>query len=241
MRTKIIQALNFTAKSLLYLIIAMVFLIILNKIGESDWFDPYFGGFWRSFCFKQVISQAEKDESMYSNFRTKKYESLSPSRDKVIIEYEMLNRDNFYLFDETYLGGKTVIAVQVANLGQASERYVYIGGDNIRDPQWLGDNHVFFSTGCGTNCETFYLLDVNSKELRVGTINSIVDTSYNRWRTAFRDCYGVQFVFSGEVNTIRSEVKDDKSYLVFELGNGQSDHPEERRFLFTGNALILEI
>ena len=238
MKTRFFSILKIVAKSVLYLVLAMIVLITFNEVSESRWFDPRDGGFWKVLCSEQIALQADHDEAIYYGERSEKYRANSPKGDKIIIEYEILDRDNFYPYDLSYLGGKNVLAVQKTDIGQPSEKYIYIGQENIRNSQWLDNDHIFFTADCGTNCETLYLLNAETKELRVGKIEKIIATSPYEWRTTFIDWHGKKFVFNNEVNIIRAEIKDNSSYLIFELGNGWNDNPPIKRFLFTRNSLV---
>ena len=238
MKTLLLKVLKIAGKSVLYLVLAMIILIVFNEISESDWLDPHDGGFWKALCSEQITLQADHDESIYYGERSEKYRASSPQGDKTIIEYEILGRDNLYPYDLSYMGGKNVLAVQKTDIGQPSEKYIYIGQENIRNSQWLDNDHVFFTADCGTNCETLYLLNVETKELKIGKIEKITATSTYDWQTTFTYWYGKKFVFNDEVNIIRAEIKDNFSYLTFDLGSGWSENPPLKRFQFTGNSLV---
>lgn len=238
MKIRFFKILKIIVKSISYLVLAMIILITFNEISESDWFDPRDGGFWKTLCSEQIALQADHDEAIYYSERSEKYRVNSPQGDKTIIEYEILGRDNFYPYDLSYMGGKNVLAVQKTDIGQPSERYIYIGQENIRNSQWLNNDYIFFTADCGTNCETLYLLNVETKALRIGKIEKVIATSAYDWRTTFTDWYGKKFVFNDEVNVIRAEIKDNSSYLTFELGNGWGENPPLKHFLFTGDSLV---
>lgn len=236
MKKKLFQIFKFLGLSALYVSIAMVILILL----DADIFDQHDGQFWKAVCAEQIVLQADHDQAVYENSRRELFNTFSPEGDKRIIKYEMYYQDNLFPYDYGYLNGKNFLAVQKTDIGQKSEQYLYVGQENIRDPRWLGNNHVFFTADCGTNCETIYLLDVNTKELLVGTISSVVDTSYKQWKTVFKDWYGGEHIFKGNVNVIRSEDIDGEVHLIFEFGDGWGGEVKEVRLLFTEDSLILE-
>lgn len=235
MKIKFFQIFKFLGLSALYVSIAMVILILL----DADVFDRHDGQLWKTVCAEQIVLQADHDQAVYENSRRELFDTLSPEGDKRVIKYEMYYRDNLFPYDYSYLHGKNFLAVQKTDVGQESEQYLYVGQEDIRDPQWLGNNHILFTNSCGTNCETIYLLDVNTKELLVGTISSVIDTSYKQWQTIFQDWYGVEYTFNGSANVIRSENTNGEALLIFEFGDGWGGEVKKVQFLFTGDSLIL--
>lgn len=152
---------------------------------------------------------------------------MSPLMTKSVITYTINNKPLF----QNHL----LIAVQ--DVEGRREEPVFIGEEKTGIPDWLDDDHIFFTSYCGTACKGVYLIDVRNKETRLATL-SFTFSDMNTWETHFRDWFGKEFQFPGLLGDVSTEFIVDNYYLVFS-GKGQSDNNlEMKKFLFTGNALV---
>lgn len=172
--------------------------------------------------------------------RERSFEELSPDGQKRIIRYEV----NYVpeLFSEnytTYLDNKIVIAV-INNIGDVEREYfVFNGEERTGDPHWLGNRYIFFTAYCGTACQRLTLLDTQSKQTREAMI-SYWSKENNKQKTYFNTWFDQAFEFFGFVDKIYAEMVDNKPYLVFNISNDDGVESGQKRFLFTGNSLVLQ-
>ncbi len=161
------------------------------------------------------------------------YSETSPDRTKKVLLYETPFNGSSQLDYQNYLSNKYFFAVR--ELNSRRERYVFVNDYKTGNPHWLGNEHIFFTGGCGTGCRGLHLVNINSKEFHPGvlTVTSITKDSFE---TNFRDWFGQEFNFPGGPKDIKSVAVEDKTYLVFQMeNNGQS--AGEKRFLFRENGL----
>jgi len=106
--------------------------------------------------------------------------------------------------------------------------------------QWLGNDHIFFTVHCGTDCEGLILRNVVTGETHSATLS---DSS---WQGIKRKPYIIfpdwfskkEFKLNGFLDEISGEIKDDQTYLVFKMVDDNDRSLGEIKFLFTGNSLI---
>lgn len=155
------------------------------------------------------------------------YLDRSPLSTRNLVTYRINNQPLF----EDYI----MIAIQDIN-GQQEEP-LFIGEGRTGRPHWLDDDHIFFTTYCGTACQGIYLIDVRNKETKLATL-SFTFTKTNNWETHFSDWFGRRFQFPGLLGDIGTESTKNNFYLVFN-GKDQSEHSlGVKKFLFTGDALV---
>ncbi|OGE81026.1 MAG: hypothetical protein A3H72_00855 [Candidatus Doudnabacteria bacterium RIFCSPLOWO2_02_FULL_48_8] len=127
-----------------------------------------------------------------------------------------------------------IIAVKTIKTNQ--EKVIY-SGNRINYPKWLGNEHIFFTTYCGTGCQGFGLVNVSSGKVEKGVLSYMSIDENRPDYTNFRDWFGKEFEFDGTPESIEGEIKDDKTYLVFRMRDRETKPLGEKRFLFTGNDL----
>lgn len=157
----------------------------------------------------------------------------SPDGTKKILLYETPFNGSNQLDYQNYLSNKYIFAVKELNSGR--ERYVFVNDYKTGNPHWLGNEHIFFTGGCGTGCRGLYLVNINSKESHPGVL-TVTPITKNSFETNFRDWFGQEFKFPGGPKQIKSVLVENKTYLVFQMeNNGQSIG--EKKFLFSKNRL----
>ena len=165
---------------------------------------------------------------------TREFVEISPDGEKQIIMYRRPFIGKGELDYHNYLSNQYFFAVEEFKNGQ--ENYVFVGDYKVGYPHWLGNDFIFFTTGCGTGCRGLKLINVNSER----SWNAVITTtpiSKDGFVTDFRDWFGHEYKFPDGDKNIRSVYLDSKAYLIFEMwNNGQPKG--EKRFLFTGDALI---
>lgn len=161
------------------------------------------------------------------------YSETSPDGIKEVLLYETPFNGENQLEYYNYLSNQYFFAIKELDSGR--ERYIFVNDYKTGNPHWLSNEHIFFTSGCGTGCQGLYLVNTNSKESRsaVLTVTSLAKDSFE---THFRDWFDREFKFPGWPKHIRSILLEDKVYLIFQMwNNGQS--AGEKRFLFSKNEL----
>lgn len=152
-------------------------------------------------------------------------QEVSPQLTKRVITYKLNNESLF----------KDQIIMAVEDLNIQKEDYIFIGEE--RKPKWLDDDHVFFTSYCGTACKGIYLIDIRNKEVKLATLSYIFSDN-NSWETHFKDWFGKEFQFSGLVEDIGTLFENDNYFLVFQTKDQASNHLREKKFIFTGENLV---
>ena len=116
------------------------------------------------------------------------------------------------------------------------EDYIFTGS-RIGEPKWLGNEHVFFTSYCGSSCQGIYLVDVFNKETEQGVLSYMTSGDDEPVYTYFQDWFGHEFKLNGWVEEIRSETVDNKTYLIFNMRDDEQKSIGQKKFLFTGKAL----
>lgn len=126
--------------------------------------------------------------------------------------------------------------IQVKNIKTGFEKIIY-SGSRVNLPNWLGNEHIFFETYCGTSCQGFNLVNVATTEVRTGLLSYMLLVTKRPAYTHFRNWFGQEFEFNGLPTEIVSETKDNKTWLVFKMEDETGKLSGEKRFLFTGSDL----
>lgn len=178
----------------------------------------------------------EKTETVQESKQQRKlvYQEFSPDGEKNLILYELPFLGKGELEYRNHLANQYSIIVET--LSNGSESQIFAHDDKTGYPHWLGNEDIFFTGGCGTGCQSLYLVNVNSRESRQGLLEFIplVD---NKTVSIFSDWFGQKFTFQGAVEHMRSAVLDDQIYFIFVLNN-PNESSREQKFLFTGEKLI---
>lgn len=185
----------------------------------------------------QTLQETIKEATYTSpELKTVRYEEESPNQSQRVLAYEVGFNPNFYKgYYEDYFLNRVIIAVR--DLEYARERYIFTGEGRTNDPHWLGNNHIFFTSYCGTACQGLYLVDVRNKETWQAVWGYGRDDAGAVWQTHFTDWFGGEFDFEGLVREVASEVSGDEAYLIFKMEDDQGGFLGEKRFLFTGEEL----
>ena len=190
-----------------------------------------------SIFFHPLQNQESKkptDEEL-KTFKKVDYEELSPDGLNKIISYKTLFDPSFYGdYYKEYFDNNIIISAR--DMEDGRENYIFIGG-RLGEPKWLGNVYVFFTSYCGSSCQGIYLVNVFNKETEHGVLSYMTQGDNKPVYTHFKDWFGHEFKFNGWVDGVRSETVDEKTYLIFDMGNGDKESIGQKRFLFTGNAL----
>lgn len=216
---------NFSLKISLFVLIVIfsIFMLLASVLMVLALYDEY--------KQHQDVSKEKQEKAQELQETLIRKESLrlerSPLGTRNILAYQI---NNSPLFEDHIM-----IAIQDVN--SKKEEPLFIGEERTGMPKWLGDDHVFFTTYCGTACQGLYLIDVRNKEAKLATL-SFTFSDTNTWETHFSDWFGKKFQFPGLLGEISTEFSNDNFYLVFSK-KGQSDNDlGKKRFLFTGGALV---
>jgi len=164
------------------------------------------------------------------------HEEFSPDRSKKVILYKMVFDSDFYRgYYNDYFYNNIIVAV--ADIENQREYYVFTGEERTGDPHWLGNNHVFFTTHCGTACKGVYLVDTRDKETQLAVWDYLFSEEKGSWETHFTDWFDQDFSFDGLVDELSSETFGDEVYLIFKMKDDQGNFLYNKRFLFMGDGL----
>jgi hypothetical protein len=164
------------------------------------------------------------------------YEDTSPDQSRMIIVYEMEYDPRFYHgYYEDYFNNKKTIVSKDTKSGR--EYVIFTGEERIGRPQWLGNNHVFFTTHCGTACKGLYLVDVRNKETRFAVWGYTFSKEKNIWETHFTDWFGHDHTFDGIVDALIPQIIDADVYLIFKMKGEDGSPMPNKQFLFAGEGL----
>ncbi len=185
-------------------------------------------------------SNEDHEKSAYArdaldSLKRVEYREVSPDGARSALRYQMKFRPDLYQgYYLDYYPNQSIIAV--ADHENKTEQYLFIGDDWTGDPHWIGNDHVFFTARCGTDCKSIYLVNGGSKETRFAVVSWGVSPQ-DIWETTFQDWFGKTFTFTGMVSDVRSETLNGKTYLIFARDSGNARPLPEKRFLFTSAAL----
>lgn len=175
-----------------------------------------------------------QSENLSEELRELRYTEVSPDKLKNIISYKLTFNKGLFKDYYNYLESQNIIALE--DIKTRNEQYLFVGEERTGDPHWLNNNYVFFTAKCGTDCQGLYLLDTRDKESRLGVLSYLFEKGF--WETVFQDWFDQKFRFPELVQAIKSKILSDKSYLIFQLIDDKKNSLGEKRFLFTGKALV---
>lgn len=186
------------------------------------------------------VDEFEQDE-IQTFERKNTFEEVSPDGEKKIIRYELnylprLFSDNY----KTYLNNKIIISL-IENVTSKWERetYIVVDEERIGDPHWLGNKFIFFSAHCGSSCQRWDLLDIETGQRRTAVLSNLpkIDGEFEfRWS----DWFGGFHIFDEVLYNLHVEMIGNKPYLIFDSKNTQGVENGQKKFLFTGDSLISE-
>lgn len=174
-------------------------------------------------------------EVKFKSLRQLTYEELSPDTLNNIISYNFTFNTSVYGdYYKDYFNNDIVISVQ--DMEDDTENYVFTGS-RIGEPKWLGNEHVFFTSYCGSSCQGIYLVNVFNKETKQGVLSYMFSEQNKTSYIVFKDWFGHTFKFKGLVDEIKSDTIGDKIYLIFYMRDDEQKSIGQKRFLFTGKIL----
>ncbi|MDA2936542.1 hypothetical protein MYX06_04970 [Patescibacteria group bacterium AH-259-L05] len=187
--------------------------------------------------FTAMGSQYLKEDNQTSDkLKELIYEQVSPDQTKKVLVYEMKFDPRLYKgYYEEYFSNSLIISVRELESGR--ENYIFTGEAYGSYPHWLGNEHVFFTSRCGTACKGLYLIRAGDKETRFGGLSYMFSKEQGVWVAYFRDWFDQKFQFDWFVDEMYSEIVNEKTYLIFKLGDDNGNYVGEKRFIFTGNQL----
>lgn len=163
------------------------------------------------------------------------HEEISPNGEEKIILYEAPFTGKGDLDYRNYLSNQYLFSVETLKDGRESQ--IFVNDYKTGNPHWLGNEHVFFTSGCGTGCQGVYLVNTRSKESRLALLETN-PVSQHAFESRFHDWFDQDFKFSGAVTHMRSAFIDKNIFLIFEIQNSDASLTE-KKFLFTKDSLRL--
>lgn len=188
--------------------------------------------------FKENELLAKESAIQYrvqNSSRKLSHQEISPDKKRRIRMYEMPFSSGFQQHYYDYLSSQFTIAV--AEEDSNREQYIFVADYKSGNPHWLDNDYVYFTAGCGTACRGLYLVNTNNKESRIAVISYMFSYKKGGWETYFKDWFDQEFTFEGLVNEIKSEVRNGKTYLKFDMIDDKKNSLGQKWFLFTGDYL----
>ncbi len=164
-------------------------------------------------------------QSLEGIVREDVYEEKSPDGKNTLTLYEVVDIpeiDNF---------------IAIKERTSKIEKYIFVSDFRDGFPKWLGNEHIFFTSYCGSSCQGIYLVNVFSKETRQGVLSYMINEDNKPVYTHFRDWFGHEFRFDGWVAEISSDTIRDETYLIFYMIDDNGKSIGQKKFLYTGNEL----
>lgn len=167
--------------------------------------------------------------------REVEYQEVSPDGNNLVLLYKMPFHPGMYDHYYDYLSGQLFVAVK--RIASGREHYILVTEHRSGSPHWLGNSYVYLTIHCGTACRGIQLVGIGGKKSELAVLSYIYDDEVGRSETHFKDWFGSKFVFGGLVGEIKSEMVDDRAYLIFKMKDDQGNFLYDKRFLFTGDGL----
>src|SRR3989339_42469 len=96
---------------------------------------------------------------------------------------------------------------------------------------WLGNNHLFFLSHCGTACQGITLLDIRSGKTKSGVL-TYPSFPNQPAKTHFKDWFGQELVINGLVKDVSSATESNLHYFIFILEDDAGNFLGEKKFQF---------
>ena len=177
-----------------------------------------------------LVANKLETKSKQEEQKKEKFSEVSPDGKREIIMYELPFDGKSQLDYHNYVSNQFLFVIR--ELDSWRETYLFINDYKTGNPHWLGNEFVFFTSGCGTACTGLYLVNTLSKETRLGVL-SFSNLENSKIKTHFKDWFGQNFEFTGGVTNIRSVTLSGEAYLVFQTSEGL-----EKKFRFIGKSLV---
>lgn len=199
-----------------------IFLILISVLVGFALYDEYQQKYQEALAEKQ--RGGFKDEALIQ--KDLLYREDSFGKTKRLVTYVINNKPLF----------QNQILITMQDIDGQKEEPIFIGDERIGTPKWLDNEHIFFTSYCGTACKGVYLVDVRNKETKLATL-SFSFSDVNTWVTHFSDWFGKDFQLQGMLGEMSREFNDGNFYLIFHKKDG-TNLDFSKKFLFTGEALI---
>lgn len=187
---------------------------------------------------KQPAIRLDNTQRQKTVQRKSVYQELSPDGEHNVVLYEMPFTGDGELDYRNHLNNQYFYSVEDVSLSSGRETYIFVNDYKTGYPHWLGNEYIFFTSGCGTGCQGLYLVNIRSKESRLALLETD-PLSASSFETLFYDWFDRRFRFPGWIKNIRAAFIEGKAYLIFQMWN--NDQPiGEKRFLFTDKKLVEE-
>ncbi|PIQ73242.1 hypothetical protein COV58_03530 [Candidatus Roizmanbacteria bacterium CG11_big_fil_rev_8_21_14_0_20_36_8] len=174
-------------------------------------------------------SKDGSEKQVYFNDKPLRDFALSPSRQQAIFSYEP---------------GDQELSIMLLDLNEGKTWEIFYSNhpswDVTSDLHWLGDNNIIFLRHCGTSCQGLTLLSMRDGEIVNATL-SYMSFSDQPAYTHFKDWFGKEHKMENFVDTVRTEIIDNKFYLIFEMKNEVGEASGQKKFLFAEDSLNLEL
>lgn len=183
-----------------------------------------------------------QDASKEKQEKEQESQKILTRKESLHLERSPLGTRNLVVYqlnDKALFENHIMIAMQDAN--SQKEEPLFVGEERTGMPKWLGNDHIFFTSYCGTACQGIYLINVLNKEVKLATL-SFKFSDTNDWETHFSDWFDKKFQFPGLLGEISTESRsNDNFYLVFSKKDQLDNKLSKKRFLFTGQALVEQL
>jgi len=176
-----------------------------------------------------LISNQENRQVSYDNKLVTSM-ALSPTKKQVAFLYQPNSQSSEELTLALLGGGNTI---------QEIYHTQFASWDITSNIHWLGNNNIIFLRHCGSSCQGLTLLNVQNGKIANATLSYMFSSNQPPY-TQFKDWFGNEHKMENLVSKVSTETINDKFYLIFEMSNEAGETNEQKRFLFTGESLILE-
>ena len=92
---------------------------------------------------------------------------------------------------------------------------------------------------CGTSCQGLTMLNIQTGVTKNATLSYMFSSDQLAY-THFDDWFENEHKMNNLVNTINTEAVDGKFYLIFEMMSEAGETSGQKKYLFTGDSLILD-
>lgn len=159
------------------------------------------------------------------------YKVLSPDGTKEISVYAINDDPNTFMDNAL---AKQVFTLK--NLADSSKKDI-LTSEKVDFPKWLGNNHIFFTTYCGSGCQGFDLVNISTKKRKNGVLSYMVTSDGKSEYTILESWSGKEIKFDGVPKEIISEIFGGKIWLVFNMIDQQGKALGQKRILFDETSL----
>ncbi len=180
------------------------------------------------------VSKKDSQKQVYFDDKQLKSLKVSPSQRQVAFSYDP---------NETEEVKESELSLMIFDLTNKSFKEVFHTAhpswDVRSDLHWLGNNHIIFLRNCGTSCQGLTMLNIQTGVTKNATLSYMFSSDQPAY-TQFNDWFENEHRMKNLVNTIYTEAVEGKFYLIFEMMSEAGEISGQKKFLFTGDSLILE-